>query len=295
MSLGNQSKIMSLTAAVSENVGNGDLVFVGGFGQGVPFALGREVIRQRKMDLSLCRTGADILFDLMIESGCVNSIIVGWIGNPGIGLSHVLRRALDAGNIDIEESSNFGLLLRLHAGSLGIPYIPTRSLMAGDIASKAGSSHKMVECPFTGEKLMGLRALTPDVALVHAHRADRFGNVQMKGIIGDTLEGANASTRVICSVEELVEPEVIKFQPEQTILPASKVSAVCHVPLGAHPSYMEGLYDRDDDAYRDFDRLSRDSVTLAHFIESSVCVNHNEYIESFIPLAFRQQARSSFL
>jgi glutaconate CoA-transferase subunit A len=276
------NKVRSLADAVSENVRDGNIVFVGGFGQGVPFALGREIIRQGRRNLTLCRTGADILFDQMIAGGCVRSVIVGWIGNPGVGLSHVLRRALSAGSLEIEETSDFGLLLRLHAAALGIPYIPTRSLTAGDIPTQALASHKAIQCPFTGDKLICLPALAPDVAIVHAHRADCHGNVQMSGILGDTLEGANASSRVICTVEEIVTPEAIKAQPEQTILPASKVMAVCHAPMGAHPSYMSGLYDRDDAAYREFDRLSRDTNELAQFLALTVQPDHKSYVEAFV-------------
>jgi glutaconate CoA-transferase subunit A len=279
------SKVRSLADVISEQVRDGDLVFVGGFGQGVPFALGREIIRQGKRDLTLCRTGADILFDLLIASGCVRAVIVGWIGNPGVGLSHVLRRALATNSLEFEETSNFGLLLRLHAGALGVPYLPTRSLTAGDIAAHAPGSHRAIQCPFTGDDLMAVRALTPDVALVHAHRADRHGNVQMHGIVGDTLEGARASARVICSVEDIVTSKVIRAQPENTVLPASKVAAVCHLPLGAHPSYMSGVYDRDDVAYRDFDDISRDPDKLALFIEATVHRDHDSYAKTFVPAA----------
>src|SRR6218665_1505678 len=127
------SKRMDLPEAIERFVSDADTVFVGGFGQGVPFAAGREIIRQNKRDLTLCRTGADILFDLLVAARCVRGVIFGWYGNPGIGLSHVLRRAVAAGTLDIEEPSNFGLLLRLHAASLGVPFLPTRSLMLGDV------------------------------------------------------------------------------------------------------------------------------------------------------------------
>nr|WP_185020698.1 CoA transferase subunit A [Histidinibacterium lentulum] len=274
---------------------DGDLVFVGGFGQGVPFAIAREIARQGLSDLVLCRTGADILFDVLHASGCVKGAIFGWLGNPGIGISHVLRRAVADGSVEIEETSNFGLLLRLHAGALGIPFLPTRSLGLGEIANQAPGSHKPVLCPFTGEQMTAVSALTPDVAIVHAHRADKAGNVQLFGIAGDTLEGANAARRIVCTVEEIVDPAEIRRTADRTILPAARVAAVCHTPLGAHPSYMTGLYDRDDDAYMAFDELSRDVAQLRTFLEETIhaCPDHASYVSRFVPTALRSGARGA--
>lgn len=282
-------KVTTLQNAVAEHIRNDDMVFVGGFGQGVPFALGREIIRQEKRGLTLCRTGADILFDLLIAAGCATRIVVGWIGNPGIGLSHVTRRAIRAGNLALEETSNFGLVLRLHAGALGVPFLPTLSLIAGDIAGHAPQTHKLMECPFTGQAIMAVPALTPDVAIIHGLRADPEGNVQLDGIIGDTTEGALASRRVICSVEEIVSSAEIRAVPGRTILPASKVTAICAVPFGAHPSYVAGRYDRDDAAYFDFDRLSRDAAQLERFISETIfdLPDHAGYVKTCVPDGIR--------
>ena len=289
MALDGSSKLAGLPEAVRQHFNDGDLVFVGGFGQGVPFAIAREIARQGLCDLVLCRTGADILFDILHASGCVKGAIFGWLGNPGIGISHVLRRAVAEGSIEIEETSNFGLLLRLHAGALGVPFLPTRSLGLGDIAKQAPGSHERVTCPFTGEEMTALSALAPDVAIVHAHRSDRAGNVQLFGITGDTLEGANAAKRIVCTVEEIVDGAEIRASADRTVLPAARVSAVCRAPLGAHPSYMTGLYDRDDEAYGAFDQLSRDGTQLQAFLEETIlsCPDHATYVNKFVPEALR--------
>jgi glutaconate CoA-transferase, subunit A len=253
-------KVFSLTDAVRTHVTDGALAFVGGFGQGVPFALGREIIRQGISDLTLCRTGADILFDLLVAAGAVKSLVVGWFGNPGIGISHVCREALRKEVLTLHETSNFGLLLRLQAAALGVPFLPTRTLKGGDLPAIAGV--RQVVCPFTGEVLTAVAALAPDVALIHAQRADRHGNVQMWGVTGDTLTGARAARKVICTVEQIVDESVVLQSPQLTVLPAHVVTAVVEAPWGAWPSYVQDFYDRDDLYYRDFDRLSRDAIEV---------------------------------
>jgi glutaconate CoA-transferase subunit A len=262
-------KLVPLPEAVSYHVHDGDLVFVGGFGQGVPFAAGREVIRQGRRNLALCRTGADILFDILVAAGCVSRVKFGWYGNPGIGLSHVLRRAVADGNLTVEETSYFGLLLGLHAARLGVPFLPARILLDGDIPAHAPCLSQVV-CPFTGETLSAVAAIRPDVALIHAQQADAAGNVQLWGIKGDTVEGAEASRRVICTVERIVPSDVIAESPSHTVLSASMVSAVALALMGAYPSYVEGFYGRDDAAYRAFEELSRKQNLLTDYINTAV-------------------------
>lgn len=259
-------KRSSIAEAVRENVPSGSLIFVGGFGQGVPFALGREIIRQGISGLTLCRTGADIIFDLLVAAGAANEIIVGWFGNPGVGLSHVCRRAQREGRLTISETSNFGLLLQLEAAALGVPFMPTRTLVGGDLVGVA--ERAAITCPFTGEAVSAVPALCPDVALIHAQRADRAGNVQMWGITGDTLVGARAAKRVVCSVEEIVDGEVIRREPGRTVLPGYRVNAIVETPGGAWPSYVQDRYDRDDAYYRAWDKLSRDPDRVRDEVET---------------------------
>jgi glutaconate CoA-transferase, subunit A len=273
------NKLVSLPEAVARHVHDGDLVFVGGFGQGVPFAAGREVIRQGRRNLTLCRTGADILFDILVAAGCVASVKFGWYGNPGIGLSHVLRRAVADGSLTVEETSNFGLLLGLHAARLGVPFLPARILLDGDMPAHAPGLAQVV-CPFTGETLSAVAAIQPDVALIHAQQADAAGNVQLWGIKGDTVEGAEAARRVICTVERIVPSEVIAEDPSRTVLAANMVTSVALAPMGAYPSYVEGVYGRDDAAYRAFEGLSRKPEALTDYIKSTVhaFASHEEFV-----------------
>ncbi|GAB4065239.1 CoA transferase subunit A [Ancylobacter sonchi] len=259
----------TLAQAVRDHVDDGATVFVGGFGHCVPFASGHEIIRQGKRNLTLTRTGADILIDQLIAGGCVARLIVGYVGNPGIGLAHAFRRALEAGSLTLEEWTNFTLTLRFHAGRIGVPFLPTRALRAGDMPKHIADLATLT-CPYTGALLTAVPGLCPDVALVHAQRADEDGNVQLWGIDGDTCEGALASRRIIATVEEIVPAERVRRSPELTVLPAHRVTALCVVPGGAHPSYVHGYYTRDDARFAEYDRLSRRPDDLDAFLAAHV-------------------------
>ena len=260
------SKVMPLGNALDSFVHDGDTVFIGGFGQCIPFASGHELIRHQRRDLTLCRSGADILFDQLIAAGCTRRVVFGYLGNPGIGLAHAFRRAVADGNIEVEEWTNFAMVLRLHASVLGVPFLPARILKAGDIATASASVQEVV-CPFTRESLTAIPALTPDVALVHAQRADEQGDVQMWGVLGDTVIGALASRRIIVTVEEIVSRDLVRDDPNRTVIPGYRVDAVCEASWGAHPSYVQGYYGRDDSFYRSYDQFSRSREGLAAYLE----------------------------
>jgi glutaconate CoA-transferase, subunit A len=274
-----RTKLRSLADAVAETVADGDTIFVGGFGQCIPFAAGHELLRSGRRDLTLCRTGADILFDQLIAAGAVRKVIFGYLGNPGIGLGHAFRRAVEQGSLDLEEWTNFSMLLRLHAGQLGVPFVPARVLLAGDVAG-ASADVAPVTCPYTGEELAAIPALVPDVALVHAQRADAEGNTQMWGLVGDTAVGALASRRILVTAEEIVDTDVIRADPNRTILPAHRVTAVSHVPWGAHPSYVQGYYARDDDAYHTYDELARDPDALGRWLVDVAQLPRPAYVDA---------------
>lgn len=258
-----------LQTIVRDHVRPGQTLFVGGFGHAVPFALGHEIIRQDIGDLTLCRAGADILFDQMIAAGLVRRVIFGYIGNPGIGLAHAFRRAVAAGAVELEEWTNFSMILRLHAGRLGVPFLPARILGIGD-QTPATARVASVTCPYTGTELAAIPALVPDVALIHAQQADADGNVQLWGVDGDTVEGALASERIIVTVERIVPREILRASPERTRLPAHRVTAVAEVPMGAHPSWVDGFYSRDDAHYRHYDEISRDPAALDQWLDEWV-------------------------
>ncbi len=263
------TKLIPLVDAIRNHLPDGATVFVGGFGHAVPFAAAHEIIRQKKRELTLCRSGTDILFDQVIAAGCVGKVIFGYIGNPGVGLSHSFNRALAAGTLEMEEWTNFSMVLRLHAARLGVPFLPADILRAGDIGGASIDVHP-ITCPYTGETLSAIPALKPDVALIHAQRADEAGNVQFWGIDGDTREGALASEKIIVTVEEIVPTDVIRTSPERTMMPAHRVAAVSLVTGGAHPSYVQDYYGRDDAHYAEYDKISRKAEDLAAYLDTYV-------------------------
>jgi glutaconate CoA-transferase subunit A len=267
MSTGQAGPIVTdLPTALAQEVHDGDTVFIGGFGHAIPFAAAHELIRQRRRALTVCRSGADILVDQLIAAGCVRRLIVGWIGNPGIGLAHAFSRAVAAGSIELEEWTNYTMLLRLQAAATGVPFLPARVLRDGDIPG-ASIDVRTVTCPYSGEVLSAIPALRPHVALIHAQRASTSGNIQLWGILGDTVLGALAADRIVVTVEELVSDAECSSAPDRTVIPSYRVSAVCVVPGGARPSWVEGHYGRDDEAYGAYDSIARDPQRLNGFIE----------------------------
>jgi glutaconate CoA-transferase subunit A len=277
-------KLISLKDAVSEHIPDGSTVFVGGFGQCVPFAAAHEIIRQQRKNLVLCRSGADILFDLLIAAGCVRKVIFGYIGNPGVGLAHAFRRAVEAGEIEVEDWTNFAMVLRLHAGALGVPFLPTATLAGGDTPTTS-IDIRSINCPFTGEALTAVPALTPDVAIIHGQLADEDGNVQLSGLSGDTQDGALASKTIIATAERIVSRKKISLHPDRTIVPGFRVAAVCHVPWGAYPAYVEGFYGRDDETYFEWDKLARDASKLNEWIDAEIrnVSGFDEYLKRLTP------------
>lgn len=269
----------SLATLVDDHVADGDVVFLGGFGHAVPYALGHELIRAGRRDLTICRSGADILADQLIAAGCVSKVVFGWIGNPDVGIAHSFRRAIASGAIVWEEWTNWSMALRLQSAAWGVPFLPARVLLAGD-APRVLPELETIECPYTGEVLAAIPALEPDVALIHAQRADADGNVQLWGVIGDTVVGALAAKRIVVTVEEIVDRSVVQETPNLTVLPAHRVTEVMEIPWGAHPSYVDGRYGRDDDHFRRYDEVSRTSEGVNEYLDTWVRgVTRDDYLE----------------
>ncbi|OLD88330.1 MAG: 3-oxoadipate--succinyl-CoA transferase subunit A [Gemmatimonadetes bacterium 13_1_20CM_4_66_11] len=240
---------MSLRDAVARNVRDGDVVVIEGFTHLISFAAGHEIIRQRRRDLTLCRLTPDLIYDQMIAAGCAKKLVFSWAGNPGVGSLHAFRRAVEGRTLEIEEYSHFGMVARFAAGAARLPFWTLRDYAGTDLP-KANPRIKSVTCPYTGEALATVPALNPDVTIVHAQRADAQGNAQIWGLLGVQKEAAFASERVIVVVEELVDERVIRSDPNRTLIPAAIVSAVVVEPWGAHPSYAQGYYDRDNQGGR---------------------------------------------
>ena len=257
--------------AVARFVRDGDTVVIEGFTHLISFAAGHEIIRQRRRDLTLCRLTPDLIYDQMIAAGCARKIVFSWAGNPGVGSLHAFRRAVEAARpgIEIEEYSHFGMVARFSAGAAGLPFWPLRDYEGTDLP-RVNDRIKTVACPYTGESLATVPALNPDITIVHAQRADAQGNTQIWGLLGVQKEAAFASQRVIVVVEQLVEESVIRADPNRTVIPALIVDAVVVEPWGAHPSYAQGYYDRDNDFYVAWERISREPARLERYLNDFV-------------------------
>jgi glutaconate CoA-transferase subunit A len=268
--------------AVARHVHDGDTVVIEGFTHLICFAAGHEIIRQRRRDLVLCRLTPDLVYDQMIEAGCARKLIFSWAGNPGAGSLHAFRRAAEGkgGNrLELEEYSHFGMVARFCAGSARLPFWPLRDYMGTDLPV-ANPLIRRVTCPFTGEELAAVPALNPDVTIVHAQRADAQGNTQIWGLLGVQKEAAFASKRVIVVVEELVDEAVVRADPNRTLIPAMIVDAVVVEPWGAHPSYAQGHYDRDNAFYVAWEDTSRDAAKLRTYLDEYVygVADRTEYV-----------------
>ncbi|HEY6090500.1 MAG TPA: CoA-transferase [Gemmatimonadales bacterium] len=261
--------MVSLHDAVARHVRDGDVVVIEGFTHLICFAAGHEIIRQRRRDLTLCRLTPDLIYDQMIAAGCAKKLVFSWAGNPGVGSLHAFRRAVEGGTLEIEEYSHFGMVARFAAGAARLPFWTLRDYAGTDLP-KANPRIKSVKCPYTGEQLATVPALNPDVTIIHAQRADAQGNTQIWGLLGVQKEAAFASERVIVVVEELVDERVIRSDPNRTLIPAAIVDAVVVEPWGAHPSYAQGYYDRDNDFYVSWEAISKDRAELAHYLDEHV-------------------------
>jgi len=263
------SKVMSLSQAIREFVHDGDCVYAAGFTHLIPFAAAHEMIRQHKRDLVLARATPDLIYDMMVAAGCARKLIFSWGGNPGVGMLRPIRAAIESGQLEIEEYTHFAMIARLMAGAAGLPFMPLKSTATRDLPG-VNPQYKTVTCPYTGEVLTTVPALNPDVAIVHVQRADTHGNAQIWGIIGEQKEAAFAARRVILTCEEIVDESVIRSDPNRTIIPDFIVHAVCHVPHCCHPSYAQGYYDRDNQFYMEWDRITSDPTAAARWLDEWV-------------------------
>jgi len=280
--------------AVAAFVKDGDTVVIEGFTHLICFAAGHEIIRQKKKNLVLARLTPDLIYDQMISAGVAKKLIFSWAGNPGVGSLHAFRRAVEATppSLEIEEYSHFGMVSRLSAGAANLPFWPLRNYEGTDIP-KVNPLIKTVDCPYTGEKLAAVPALRPDVTIIHAQRADAGGNTQVWGLMGVQKEAAFASKRVIVVVEELVDESVIRQDPNRTLIPGLQVDAVVVEPWGAHPSYAQGYYDRDNDFYTAWDKIARDEASFKKYLEDYVygVKDRAEYMKKNPGLAKRLKAK----
>jgi glutaconate CoA-transferase, subunit A len=280
------SKQTTMRDAVADLVRDGDTVAIEGFTHLICFAAGHEIIRQGKRDLTLARMTPDVIYDQMVAGGVASKLIFSWLGNPGVGSLHAIRRRIedhDPGLLEIEEYSHFGMVCRYVAGASNLPFFPIRSYYESDIPTV---NHKIVpiRSPYDGDdEVYVVPPLRPDVTIVHAQRADVSGDAQIWGLLGCQKEAAFAADRVIVVCEEIVEETVIRRDPNRTVIPGIVVDAVVEQPFACHPSFAQGYYDRDNAFYLEWDRIARDPETLETWLKEWVfdLGSHADYVEKW--------------
>ncbi len=264
------AEIVGLREAVAELIGDGDTVALEGFTHLIPFAAAHEIVRQEKRDLTLVRMTPDLIYDQLIGMGTAKKLVFSWGGNPGVGSIHRFRDAVEKGwphPLEIEEHSHAGMANRYVAGASNLPFAVLRGYVGTDLP-KVTPTIAPVTCPFTGEKLMAVPALNPDVTVIHAQQADRKGNVALWGITGIQKEAALCARRVIVTVEEVVD----EFEQHTfgIVVPSVAVDAVAVEPKGAYPSYTHDYYTRDNAFYEAWDPIGRDREKFGEWMEKHV-------------------------
>jgi len=278
------SKLIPLSDAISQFVHDGDTIYAAGFTHLIPFAAGHEIIRQRRRDLVLARATPDLIYDQMVAAGCARKVIFSYMGNPGVGSLRIVRTAIEKGELEWEEYSHFGMISRLQAGAAGLPFMPMNQTAATDL-ERANPLIRRVLDPYSGQEVITVPALNPDVAIVHVQRVDSNGNAHLWGIIGEQKESAFAAKHLILTAEEIVDESVIRSDPNRTLIPGFIVSAVCHVPYASHPSYAQGYYDRDNDFYLKWDKISESTEATKSYLDEWVFGVHDraEYWQKLGP------------
>lgn len=264
------AEIVSLPEAIAELVHDGDSVALEGFSHLVPFAAGHELIRQGKRDLTLIRMVPDLIADQLIGMGLLRRLVFSWAGNPGVGSLHRFRDAVEHGwprPLELEEHSHAGMANRYVAGASGMPCMLMHGY-AGTSLPEHSHGIAFVECPFTGQRLAAVAAVNPDVAIIHAQRADREGNVQLWGIVGVQKEAVLSARRALVSVEEIVEE--LTPVPGEVVLPAWALTHVALAPGGAHPTYAQGYSRRDDAFFVLWDEIARDRGRFQEWMREHV-------------------------
>jgi glutaconate CoA-transferase subunit A len=280
------ARIAGLSEAIEATVRDGDTVTLEGFTHLIPHAAGHEIIRQGREHLTLIRMTPDLIYDQLIGMGCVDKLVFSWGGNPGVGSLHRFRDAVENGwpqPLALVEHSHAAMANAYEAGAAGLPCAIFRGYVGGDLP-KVNPNIKYITCPFTGEKLATIPAHRPDVAVIHAQRADKAGNVMIEGVLGVQKEAVLASKRSVVTVEEIVD-ELPERSLNAVVLPHWTIGCVAEVPGGAFPSYAQGYYPRNNSFYKQWDTIARERETFLAWMKENV-LNKG-------PEAFAQHARKT--
>ena len=266
------NKLLSMHDAIAAHVRDGDSVAIEGFTAFICFAAGHEIIRQGRRELTLIRMTPDLLYDQMIAAGVASGLVFSYLGNPGVGSLHCIRRAVEKGiphPLELEEYSHYGLVARYLAGASNLPFYPLRSFAGSDLPA-VNPRIRFIDDPYGCGPIAVVPAIHPEVAIVHAQRADAAGNAHLWGLVSMQKEVAFAAKRVIVVVEEIVDEAVIRADPNRTLIPGLIVDAVVCEPFGCHPSYVQGYYDRDNDAYLAWDGISHEQASTEAWLDEWV-------------------------
>jgi glutaconate CoA-transferase subunit A len=267
------SKLVTMAEAVERWVPDGATVLMGAALEAqIPFSAGHEIIRQKRRDLTLVAPISDLLFDLLVGAGVARKLIAAWIGNVSSGSGYNFRRAVEEAipsPVEMVDHSNLTLALSLHAAALGVPFLPTYSTLGTDISRSNAGLEPMV-CPFSGDRMIAVQALAPDVAILPAQRSDAEGNAHLWGNLGVVPDAARAARSVVVVAEEIVSSDLIASDPNRTVIPTFLVGAVVHEPMGSHPSPCQGCYGRDHAYYTEYHEESRTREGFLAWLEKWV-------------------------
>lgn len=278
------ARFLSLKEAIADHVFDGDVVAMEGFTHLIPHAAGHEIIRQARQDLTLIRMTPDLIYDQLIGAGCASKVVFSWGGNPGVGSLRRLRDAYEKGwphPLEIEEHSHAAMANAYEAGAAGLPCAVFRGYLGAELA-EVNPNIRFVDCPFTGERLAAVPAIRPDVAIIHAQKANKQGDVLIEGIVGVQKEAVLAAKRSVVTVEEIVD-DFEDVHTNACVLPSWTVSAIARVPGGAHPSYAMGYYPRDNAFYKRWDPIASDREAFQQWVQ--------EHILNVGPEAFAERVK----
>lgn len=276
------SKRVELAELIRAYVADGMTLYLAGFSHLIPFAAGHEIIRQDRRHLTLCRATPDLLYDQMIAAGVADRVVFSYAGNPGVGLLPAFRRAVEGGEVAIDEWTHAEMVARLAAGAAGLPFWPLRA-EPNQLTQLRGRAN--VVCPYSGEGVAVVPALNPDVTLVHVQEADEEGNLYVSGLVGEMKEAALAGRTVLATAERVVPTGALRHAAPRLLLPGFRVAAVAEVSFGAHPSYAAGLYERDTALYQAWSQIAADAPSTAAWIDHYIrgVTSQEQYRERWNP------------
>jgi glutaconate CoA-transferase, subunit A len=273
-------------AEAAKMVNDGDGLFWGGFGyQRAPIAFAHELVRQKKRNLTVYTCGSEVDLEIMAGAGVATRYEIAFSAIEALGLSYNIRRRVSEGKLEVEDYTNLAMAMRFLGGALNVPFMPLRSMMGTDMERlrryRGDDKLKVIDCPFTGDKICLVPSLQPDYSIVHVQRVDKLGNAQIDGIVGEDIEGSRCGKKLIVLAEELIDTEEIKTRPDQTKIPGMYVDHVVVIPYIAHPMMCHDYYDYDLEHLMMFHKMSRTEEGWQEYLNSFILGvdDHHGYLD----------------